>query len=163
MLKKYFACSISFIMMSQYILFAAPKPHNLNEYSPSNAVIRSCIYPGWGQYFNGQKTKAYIIGSLFGASLIYTCLMYTKSNNTYDDYDNLGIKNSSLYSDYEAQSNQARDASYVAVGLWIYSVLDALIKSNNVIAANNEALIKKENIKLACEKDNIKLVYQRKF
>jgi hypothetical protein len=117
---------------------------DLAAHTPVNAAARSAVLPGWGQYFNGQATKGYIVASGFVLTAVTAYLFYDKANATYDDYEKLGVRNSSLYSDYETQSNQAMVASFFAAGIWVYGIVDAYVIGNrtqiNPYARNDEGL-----------------------
>jgi hypothetical protein len=126
MLKKITASICALVVLSSYC-YAQQSVYDLGHKSRKNSAIRSVVLPGWGQYNNGQKLKGYVMGTTILLSLGATYLLYTKANKTYDDYEQLGLKSSSLYDDYQAQSNQAMVASIFCAGLWVWNIIDAYI------------------------------------
>lgn len=111
--------------------WAKPAAYSLSEPTQTNSAIRSLFLPGWGQHFNAQRTKGYIIGGSVVATLAAAYVFNAKANETYDDYVEAGIMNGPLYSDYETQSNQATAATYLCAGIWIYAIVDAYIYGKN--------------------------------
>jgi hypothetical protein len=133
---------------------------DLGVHTPVNAALRSAIIPGWGQYFNGQETKGYIVVSGFVLTALTSYLFYSKANNTYDDYKAQGLKNGSLYSDYETQSNQAMIASFFAAGVWIYGVTDAYVTGKSFTI---NPYTKTDGIRIASKGSDMLLVYNKRF
>ena len=124
MLRKLVAAVCALTLFSSFA-FAKPAAYSFAEVTPQNAAIRSLILPGWGQVFNQQQKKGYIIG---GAAFVTFMLAYTSNATalkTYDDYTAAGIKAGTLYSDYEGQQSQAMMMSLVCLGVWAYGVYDA--------------------------------------
>ena len=112
--------------------------------TPMNASLRSLLLPGWGQFFNQQKTKGYIITVGALAGLTGAILMYGKANDTYSEYEDNGIPDDSLYDDYCAQLDTSRMYGYVAAAFWTWGVIDAyLFASSSTTSAKGE---KKEGL-----------------
>lgn len=97
----------------------------LTTRSPRNAALRSALVPGWGQHFNRQPVK----GTLFFLSTVAAAVgglrLYDKSQDTFDEYERRGEKNSSLYEDYSDERTQAVLLGGLAGVLWVWSGLDA--------------------------------------
>lgn len=140
---------------------ATPISINLSAHTPVNATLRSAVVPGWGQYFNGQETKGYVVFSGFVLTALSSYLLYSKANNTYSDYEKQGVKNGSLYSDYETQSNQAMAVSLVAAGIWVYGMVDAYIKA--APAAEMSPYTRAEGFRLAANDRDLSLTYNKRF
>ncbi len=66
--------------------------------SPKAAMIRSIIFPGWGQWYNGNKWKAALVFAtetgIIGASIYWN----NRSKKAQDELDKI------LYKDYRNQS-----------------------------------------------------------
>jgi len=124
MLKKIVSSFCALVVFSGFC-YAGPTAYNFGQPRPVNAGLRSLILPGWGQFFNGQKTKGYIVASAALVTLVGAYLLNNQANNTYTDYQNQGLKNGPTYSDYQNQQGQAEIVSFVCVGVWIYGVVDA--------------------------------------
>lgn len=117
-------CALVFLPQ---VLPARPVAVNFSDRTRFNSAIRSVFLPGWGQAFNEQEGKGYIVGGVFLISAVATFVLSTRANKTYDDYEKTGVKDSSLYDDYLTQSGQAATASYIMGGMWLYAVVDAYI------------------------------------
>jgi hypothetical protein len=142
MLKKTLVILISLSMLCVKTAFSSPKPVliDLSDRTPVNAGLRSLILPGWGQFFNDQPLKGYIVAGSAVVTVIGSYLLNEQANGTYNDYLNKGLKNDQLYSDYEMRQQQAMIVSYVAIGVWAYGVADAYI-----FAMNSSRSTKKKN------------------
>lgn len=133
-------------------------------YSGSNAAVRSLILPGWGQWYNSQDLKAYVLGGLVlcGAGMTYYC--YSKANSTYADYEKTGIKNDPLYADYESQINQATSLSLITAGLWVAGVVDAYITADRYVKNNKQTLKTHDRgIFLAQSSSGPRVIYFKRF
>ncbi len=112
--------------------------------TPMNASLRSLLLPGWGQFFNQQKTKGYIITAGALAGLTGAILMYSKANDTYSKYEKKKEPEHPLYDDYCEQLDTSRICGYVAAAFWTWGVIDAyLFASSSTTSAKGE---KKEGL-----------------
>lgn len=143
------------------VLFAKPVIINLSRRTPSNSALRSVIFPGWGQIYNKEKPKGYIIGASSLLCITSSYLMYDKANESYKKYDNLGVKNSSLYFDYEDQYNRARYLAYFGVGIWVYSIIDAYINAKKYFQGT--AYLKKDGVVFDFSNSRNILRYRKTF
>ena len=140
-------------------LFAEPAAYDFTEKTPKNSALRSLILPGWGQYFNGQTNKGYIV---FGAAILTlagSIALNAKANSTYDDYQAAGAKNGPIYSDYETQADQAAMVSYVCAGVWIYGIIDAYISGRQRVSQDESSA----GFSVACGKGRSNLYYSKRF
>ena len=156
MFKKIVA---SFCVLTIISGFAAAKPtaYSFSDETPANSAIRSLILPGWGQFFNEQNKKGYIIAGAAIATFAGAYMYYAKANSTYDDYADAGIKNGPLYSDYETQANQAMLVSLLCAGVWIYGVVDAYINGKSKDAQADAGF------NIACGGSGAGLFYTKRF
>ena len=105
--------------------------------SPIGAMVRSAVFPGWGQFYS----RSYFRGSLtvlgVGGSAIGALLAQRSFNNRYNDYatyasvnphDEAGVLD--RY-DYANQRYKLRTFfMYTGIGIWVYSLIDSYVSSN---------------------------------
>ncbi len=96
--------------------------------SPTKAIMLSAIIPGGGQFYNGKKTKAFIIGLLDISS---TSLL--------------------IYNVYQYQRYRTEDYYWTSIGylitflgIKIFSILDTYIDSNVINAQRSQEKIKEK-------------------
>ena len=157
MIKKFIVVIISVILLSS--ANAGAFTCDFSEYTPTNALIRSALIPGWGQGWNEQKTKGWIVFGVFAVSVFGAFYYLNKSESDYDKYKKLGAKDSSYYDDYEKSLNTSRILGCVAVASWLYAVVDAYIFANKNIEKYG---YRKFNF-YAYGKDGFMLSYKTKF
>jgi hypothetical protein len=99
---------------------------------PYRIVLRSLLYPGWGQLYNGKSLKALAVfvseGSLLG-------MIYSESRAASRAYDKHLVatddtRAAELYSEYEDHFNREESLSWWAVGLVLLSLADAYVDAN---------------------------------
>ena len=95
----------------------------------TNAMIRSLIFPGWGQVFNGAKTKGHILMAAETASILGTVMLFSQASQKYDDYANTGVISGTSYDDYQSAYNTAMLGVGLCATIWIYGVVDAYFAS----------------------------------
>lgn len=98
---------------------------DLTSHTRRNAAIRSALVPGWGQSFNGDKTKGLLLFLTTTAAAVGSVVRYNSARHSYDDYKAQGIKNSSLFDDYEDARLQAMVLGSAALVLYGFGILDA--------------------------------------
>ncbi len=108
--------------------------------SPTNSAVRSLFVPGWGQHFNRQRVKGSVLFLAFAASTFGALHLYNKSQNTFDDYNNRGVKDDPLYSDYEDQKTQSTLLGAGAIFIWAFSIFDAYKNAYNPLYTKNVTL-----------------------
>ncbi len=102
--------------------------------SPSGAMLRSAIIPGWGQIYNESFWKVPIIWSFLG----YFVYGWNTSNNYYQDYKNLyskSLKSSSsgnqAYLKYRNFYRDQRDFFAFYIGLtYFLNIIDAYVDAH---------------------------------
>jgi hypothetical protein len=161
MIKKIRIVLLCVCLLSPEIVNARPIAYDFSENTPQNAAFHSLILPGWGQSFNGQKTKGYILGGAVFLSVLTSYYYYQKADKTYDDYQKFGLINGSLYNDYETQQNQAMIVSFVAAGFWAYSIFDAYLVANGKQGYMQS--YKREGMNLSYHGGRINLAYTKHF
>lgn len=128
---------------------------DLSKYTGTNAALRSLVMPGWGQGWNEQYTKGWIVFGIFAVSTFGAFYYYNKSESDYKSYEENGSINSSKYDDYEKNYNTSFICGVVAVTTWVYAVADAYFvgkeksklyaasKKFNLMAYNNDGFMVK--------------------
>lgn len=104
---------------------------NLREHNGISAAVRSFLLPGWGQYYNEQKQKAYIF---FGTTIIPLCTgwyFYNDAEQTYKKYEEKGLKNDPLYEEYEKKFITANIFFVISMISWGYGIIDAYLHGEN--------------------------------
>ncbi len=126
MIKKSIIIVLIILTISANI-YAKEKSYNLIRKTAENAALRSLVLPGWGQHFNNQKTKAYIIGGTALTSISCSIIFYSLSLKTYDEYDTKGRVTDKLYDEYKSQVLLTNIFIGTAITTWIYSIIDAYL------------------------------------
>lgn len=157
MLRKLFTIIVAAAVLSPAAARAAQSANlDLSARTPGNATLRSAILPGWGQWFNGQNTKAYVLGSLAVVGLAATVTLNAKAASTYSDYEKVGVVNDSLYDDYNTQQGQAMSAGLFTAAVWVYGMIDAYVVAERQAKRN-------AGVMLYRERDGLKLAFSKRF
>jgi tetratricopeptide (TPR) repeat protein len=95
---------------------------------------RSAILPGWGQGYNGQDTKGWILGTSYVVLWAATITTYEIGTQAENKYLSLGanLSQSAYNSPYDTWSDMSEinHIAYIAVGVvWVYSLIDAIVNS----------------------------------
>lgn len=89
------------------------------------ATMRSTALPGWGQIYNDQPWKSYIIwgtGLTIVTSTVTTHLLYEKAK---EDYEGLGLVSSTVYDEkYNKMNDYYQYRKYSLYAFLIYYVLN---------------------------------------
>ena len=105
--------------------------------SPIGAMVRSAIFPGWGQF----HSRGYIRGSItvlgIGGSVIGALLAQQSFKDRYDTYaiyaslypnDDQGVLERYEYAN---QRYKLRTFfMYTGIGIWVYSLIDSYVGAN---------------------------------
>ena len=99
---------------------------------PYRIVLRSLLYPGWGQLYNGKSLKALAVFVSEGALL---GMIYSESRAASRAYDkHLEATNDTraaeLYADYEDHFNRQESLTWWTAGLVLFSLADAYVDAN---------------------------------
>ncbi len=112
---------------------AIAEPFEMKK-SPTGAIIRSIILPGWGQYYVGSYWKAPLfLGAACG--LAYGVVkfngQYQSEQSQYDWYTNNDPNNSSALNYYKTRKEYYRDQrdmmAFYLLGVYILSAVDAYV------------------------------------
>lgn len=132
---------------SSKVWFNQGNPHQLaiglKSKSRIKAGLRSALIPGWGQFYCEEKGKSFTMGISTAGAVVAFVLADNDYSNKYDDYNhakNLFENTTSapqraeykqLLDDkqrkaYDAE-NLRRATLGIAIGIWAYNVLDAVL------------------------------------
>ncbi len=101
--------------------------------SPTGAILRSAVLPGWGQFYNESYWKIPVVWGSLG----YLVYVWIHNNNLYNDYKDLyaeTVSNNNASNTYlrirEFYRDQ-RDLFAVYIGLaYVLNVLDAYVDAH---------------------------------
>jgi len=132
---------------------------DFSDYSATNAAIRSAILPGWGQGWNEQEKKGWILFGIFMASACTAFYFNNEAEKSYRSYSEIGAPGGSEYDDYKRNFDTARILGTVAVLTWLYAIVDAYL-----VAQKEEKKYVSNKINFAVyNNDGFKLEYKTKF
>jgi len=95
------------------------------RHSPVASATRSLLVPGWGQYFNRQRTKGTIFFVTTVGAAFASAQVYSKARDSYDSYKATGVRDDSHYDDYRRGRKNALILGGTAVLIWAVSIVDA--------------------------------------
>ena len=109
--------------------------------SRSDALFRSALFPGWGQYYNDQDMKGYVFTGVtlgLAAAAVFQHLQY---KNTWDDY--LAAKSkedaTTLYDKADSQAGQRNLIIGLAIGIHVVNIVDAFMSGTSSSEVNVSA------------------------
>ena len=130
-----------------------------------NALVRSILLPGWGQFFLGETDKGYIIsiGAFVSAAAAY--YYYYEAEKSYDRYKTIGLIADDSYSDYQSKSNNAQYALLTMALFWIYGIVDSSSgpAKEELTEDQSQRYCKKDGLKLAFDKKDMRMVFSKAF
>ncbi|MDR1195831.1 MAG: DUF5683 domain-containing protein [Endomicrobium sp.] len=135
---------------------------DFSEIKPVNASVRSAFMPGWGQSWNKQPVKAWATFGIFAASTIGALYFNSNAFYKYDKYEQSGIRDEKYYDEYEDNYNVSKILTFVAIGTWLYSVIDAYFVCKKQIE-EEPPLISFFNFSYDGENNAYYLKYTKKF
>jgi hypothetical protein len=159
-MKKIIIFSIASALIFSSSLFAEPIELSLDfsKRAEIDASLRSMLMPGWGQHYNEQPTKAWIVLGVFGVCVAGAFYYNNKAFSTYNDYKQYGMIESKYYDDYQAQYLTSQIFTFAAIGVWLYGMIDAY-----VVAKGGLVSASKVNFYYSKSSDAYYLSYSRKI
>jgi hypothetical protein len=132
-MKKIIILSIAAVLAFNSFLFAEPVDVSLDFSGKReiNAALRSMLMPGWGQNYNEQPTKCWIVLGFFGACAVGAFYYNNKAFSTYGKYESYGMIESKYYDDYQSQYLTSQIFTFAAIGAWLYGIIDAYVVSKS--------------------------------
>jgi hypothetical protein len=116
----------------------------LSPKTRAKAGLRSLIFPGWGQFYSGQKFKGMVLSAATLASVVKVILVDTDYRNQVDDLERtVSLSQNQLLRFEERQKvealvaakeseadrlfNDRRQWLLISASIWAYNVLDAVL------------------------------------
>jgi len=101
---------------------------------------RSALLPGWGQAFNGDTGKGWVIGGLTVAALIGTIATYAAGDAARTDYNTYGSgvsqsKFDSAYNTWNSMANYNNALALATLALYTFNIADAIMEAKPVTQA----------------------------
>lgn len=131
---------------------------DLSRSSRLNASLRSFFIPGWGQAFNGQKTKALLMFTAWAAATAGAVMAYRDADDSYDTYTARGIKEDPSYDDYTHARTRAMVLGGVAVAMWGISLIDAYRNAYSSLWSRAEP-----PVQIVADPDGTEVRFSKKF
>ncbi len=115
----------------------APDKEHEKFVSPIGAMVRSGVFPGWGQFYSRSYIRGGLITAGIAGSVVGALLAEKSFRNRYNDYATLA----SLELDNEEEIFQSYNHAnqryklrmfflYAGVGIWVYSIIDSYVSAN---------------------------------
>jgi hypothetical protein len=96
--------------------------------SPSGALLRSAVLPGWGQFYNDRPVKGMILGTLELGLLAFLITEHASAEAARDDYYQSG--DPADEASYEKHSDRRLDLIWYTSAAWLYGMLDAYVDAH---------------------------------
>lgn len=105
--------------------------------SPIGAVVRSAIFPGWGQIYSRSYIRSGLIVLSIGGSAVGALLAERSFRSRYNAYATLANlepdNEAGVLASYEHANQRYKLRMfflYSGVGIWLYSVIDSYVSAN---------------------------------
>lgn len=117
---------------NEFLIHFTPDTLKPTSKSPTGAMLRSLVFPGWGQFYNNKKLKALLIfGTEFGllANSIYLNQKYQEWNQKYKDSEP-GYEQNIILANREFYINNRNSSTWWLVGVILFSIADAFVDAH---------------------------------
>ncbi|NKB70619.1 MAG: hypothetical protein GKR89_26415 [Candidatus Latescibacteria bacterium] len=110
----------------------------LSRTSRSQALLRSSIFPGWGQRYQGYRNRGYFMLGLTAATIGYAVVADQQYRDAQDAYRGAsdGAEFEGLYRDFRDKSNRAELAWGFVGAAWLLNMVDAAAQGPNITRPN---------------------------
>jgi len=112
----------------ELLISVAAQYYDLHRY-PMNAVLRSMIFPGWGQLFNNEPGKAYLTMGAEAALLATALTFHIQADNKYDEYHENREGDVDARGDADDYLAMRNVTLGIAAGVWAYAMIDAYLQT----------------------------------
>jgi len=108
------------------------------HYSKGGLLLRSAVWPGWGQSKLKKSRPYWLIGIVGYASAAGAVVYNQKSINSYNQYKNVQdiIESNELYDLAIQQKNTSDILLYSAIGVWVVNIIWTGLMPNNAMNSN---------------------------
>ena len=99
-----------------------------------SAMLRSTVLPGWGQRYQGHRSRSYVMLAATAATAVWAISADRSFRTARDDYDNAdtGADFDVLFDEYASKSDTADLALGVFAAAWALNILDAASSGPNL-------------------------------
>jgi hypothetical protein len=156
-LKLFIITVVLFVNTNSY---AGNIVFDLSENRSDYTALRSAFFPGWGQAYNKQPTKAWITFSLFAISLGGTIYFNNEADDKYNKYKHKGLIDDKLYDDYKNYENISKGFLISTAILYIFGITDAYFSFKR---ENNNLNLSAFNVYYNPDNDGMYVKYQHKI
>ena len=111
---------ILFLLSTSFIFSQYNDVDTLQSKSPQTAAIRSFVFPGGGQYYNGQPIKGAVLSTLGVASAV----LYMDFSEKYKNSEGVS------QSDKKNFLHQRNRYGWWIIIVYIYGLLDAVVEAH---------------------------------
>ncbi len=115
----------------------------LEQTSRQGAFVRSILFPGLGQRYQGYRGRSWALVGLTGATVVYAALADRSYRDARDAYDGARIDAdfAGLWQDYSDKSDAADLALGVVGAVWALNLLDAAFSGPNLTGLESVAVV----------------------
>lgn len=94
------------------------------------AALRSMLLPGWGQYYKGEKNKAWLLAGLWTAGITGTIISHFAREEAEDRYLSETSPDDivSRYNRFNTFHKLRNNLFLFSAGIWLFSYIDAMVK-----------------------------------
>ncbi len=96
--------------------------------SPSLAMLRSAVLPGWGQFYTGHPWRGSLILAAEGTLLAFAWSENRKADRNWETYDRTGEP--AYFDIYEKHFHRANNLLSWAIVVFLYNVADAYVSAH---------------------------------
>ncbi len=104
--------------------------------SPIGTMVRSTVFPGWGQFHSRNYFRGSLVLLGIGSSAVGAFLAHQSLKTQYDHYvitASLDPDDATLLASYDKANQQYKLKMffvYTGIGLWAYSIIDSYVSAN---------------------------------
>ncbi|MDR2437533.1 MAG: DUF5683 domain-containing protein [Endomicrobium sp.] len=104
---------------------------DLSTPKPGFVALRSAFIPGWGQAYNNQYTKAWIIFWFFALTAGGAIYFDKEASKKYDEYTAKGLVNDDSYNKYKTDTQISQISLAAAIVFYVFAIVDAYFMFDN--------------------------------
>ena len=110
--------------------------HSIRLISPAGTMVRSTVFPGWGQFHSRNYFRGSLILLGIGSSAVGAFLAHQSFTTEYDNYittASLDPDDVTLFTSYDKANQNFKLKMffiYTCIGLWAYSIIDSYVSAN---------------------------------
>ncbi|MBN1434230.1 hypothetical protein JW921_05675 [Candidatus Fermentibacterales bacterium] len=98
------------------------------ERSPTGALLRSAVLPGWGQIYNDRPVKGLLMGAAEIGLAVWLVLEHLEAEEARDEYASSG--DPADLARYESHKQRRLDLIWYTSGAWLIGMLDAYVDAH---------------------------------